>query len=376
MTTAEKTRLTETTYSADLRVDEEKGVIFGVKVLGRESANGRTYEDAAMDQAAKLYEGTDVNIDHPSKATPDADRTLVEGFGVLENVRRKGDAVFADLPYLKTHPLAEMVVERAKRMPQKFGLSHNAEGTVRMDGGRQIVEGIEDVRSVDLVRNPATNESLFESETPVKKKTLLEITKAKFPNTAVKVLREQEAAGLLDPTMEVAETANPVEAIKEALAEEAKKVFLDPAIPPKETGKQVAELAKAVEDVAAKLEGQKPEEEPATEETTPAATPESTRLKTDPKLTQLSEKVDKMERRETIRRVLAEGDISPDLLEPAKMSLLESAADEPTMKALIATWPAYTLPRLRTPKPLMETRHGSEDLDTPKNAEELARAVR
>lgn len=369
-------KLTETTYSAELRVDEENAVILGVKVLGADSANNRTYEAAAMEQAARLYEGSEVNIDHPDRGTPDLDRTLAEGFGVLENVKQRGDAVYADLKYLKTHPLAEMVIERANRMPGNFGLSHNAEGTVRMEDGRQIVESIETVRSVDLVRNPATNKSLFESETPVKKKTLLEITKAKYPNTAVKVLREQETAGLLDPTMEVAETANPVEAIKEALAEEAKKVFLDPAIPPKETGKQIADLAKAVEDVAAKLEGNKPEEEPATEEATPAATPESTATKTDPKLTQLTEKVDKMERRETIRRVLTEGDISPDLLEPAKLSLLESAADEDAMKALIATWPAYSLPRLRTPKPLMEARHDTEGLEQPKNAEELARAVR
>lgn len=371
-------KLTETTYSAELRVDENAGIIHNVKVLGRESANGRTYEDPAMDQAAKLYEGIDVNIDHPSKATPDADRTLVEGFGVLENVRRKGDAVFADLPYLKTHPLAEMVVERAKRMPQKFGLSHNAEGTVRMEDGRQIVEAIEDVRSVDLVRNPATNSSLFESENTVtkKKKTLLEIAKKAFPKTAAKVLKEQEDIGLIDPAMEVEETANPVEAIKEALAEEAKKVFLDPAIPPKETGKQIAELAKAVEDVAAKLEGEKPKEEETTEEEPkPAVTTESTQRKTNQRLTQLTERVEKFEKRDTIRRVLTEGDISADLLDPAKMDLLESAADEADMKALIATWPAYLLPRLSQTKPLMETRHSTEGLEQPKNAQELARAI-
>src|SRR5690606_32058205 len=56
-------RLLETTYSGVLRVDRAAGVIRGVKILGTTSRNGRTYTDAALEQAAKLYEGLGVNID-------------------------------------------------------------------------------------------------------------------------------------------------------------------------------------------------------------------------------------------------------------------------------------------------------------------------
>ena len=49
---------------AGLRIDRDKGIIHDVKVLGRDSKNGRVYTQEAMNDAAKLYEGISVNIDH------------------------------------------------------------------------------------------------------------------------------------------------------------------------------------------------------------------------------------------------------------------------------------------------------------------------
>jgi hypothetical protein len=56
-----------------MRVDREAGVIRGVKVLGLESRNGRTYLPEALAQAAQLYEDAKVNVNHP-KGNPTGPR--------------------------------------------------------------------------------------------------------------------------------------------------------------------------------------------------------------------------------------------------------------------------------------------------------------
>ena len=155
-------RLTEQTTIAPRRVDREAGLIEGVRILGQDSRNGRRYSPRAMAEAARLYEGAPVNVDHP--ATERKDRPIAEAFGWMVNVRQEQGAVYGDLHYLKSHPQAELVAEAAERNPNRIGLSHHAEGTVRMDGQRVIVETVERVHSIDLVQTPATNAGLFESE--------------------------------------------------------------------------------------------------------------------------------------------------------------------------------------------------------------------
>lgn len=142
-------------------IDADEGVIRGVRVLGPESRNGRRYSDQAIKAAASMYEGVAVNVDH---SRGDGERAVADAFGWLRNVAVDGGAVRGDLHYLKAHPQAAVLVEVAQRNPSRLGLSHHAEGTVRVDGGRTIVETIERVYSVDLVQTPATNAGLFESE--------------------------------------------------------------------------------------------------------------------------------------------------------------------------------------------------------------------
>lgn len=146
-----------------LRVDREKGCIYGVKVLGYQSLNGRRYLPEAVRKAAPLYEGAMVNIDHP-EGKPTDQRSAYDRFGKLINVRyvdNKG--LFADLEYLAAHPMASRVIEAAERMPDLYGLSHNAEGEGEDDdNGIFIIHKITEVRHVDLVADPATTRSLSE----------------------------------------------------------------------------------------------------------------------------------------------------------------------------------------------------------------------
>ena len=155
--------LTEITHSMTPRVDREAGVIHGVKVLGKESKNGRTYSQRALKEAAKLYDRRDVNLNHPPRDKAGSERPVEAMFGWLESVEVRDDGVYADLHYATSHPMAPAIVEIAQKNPMRLGLSHNAEGTVVKRDGKAVVESIESVRSVDLVQTPATVSGLFEA---------------------------------------------------------------------------------------------------------------------------------------------------------------------------------------------------------------------
>lgn len=148
--------------SGRVSVDREKGVLRGVKILGLESANGRTYTRAAIREAASKYEGLYVNRDHPARTG--GSRSADDRLGWLEGVRVEGDGLYGDLHYLMSHPFAARLVEAAERRPGAFGLSHNAQGRGREKAGKFQVENIVSVKSVDLVADPATTKGLFEEQ--------------------------------------------------------------------------------------------------------------------------------------------------------------------------------------------------------------------
>lgn len=142
-----------------LRVDRERGLISGVKILGLESQNGRSYKPQALADAAKLYEGRPVNIDHVEGRR----RSYRDRIGRLANIQLREDGLYGDLLVNPKHPLTEQLLWDAENAPENVGLSHDAQGRTVTRGGRVIVESIQSVRSVDLVAEPATTKGLFES---------------------------------------------------------------------------------------------------------------------------------------------------------------------------------------------------------------------
>lgn len=163
---------------AGFRLDKENGVAVGVAVCGFVSANGRDYPKAVLARDHKVYEGANVFCDHK-----DGERSVHEWFGTLKNVRLRDDGKpIADLKYSRSHPFAAQFEERAENHPASFGLSHVAVCQTSRVNGREVIEAITRVESVDLVARPATNASLFESErTPMKLTEYVEALKAKFP---------------------------------------------------------------------------------------------------------------------------------------------------------------------------------------------------
>lgn len=173
-------------------VNRDLGIIHGVKILGRESKNGRTYSEKALKEAAQKYEGVDVNVNHPDRSKPHAERRIEDGIGWLESVTVKPDGVYGDLHYLKEHPSSGLLAEAAERKSNRFGLSHNAQGTVGRKDGKNVVESIDRVLSVDLVQNPATNAGLFEST----QLTIREVLEQHAPEALVRLT---EDGALLPP---------------------------------------------------------------------------------------------------------------------------------------------------------------------------------
>lgn len=162
MTDAQK--LQETTVEAALseaRVDAESGMIEDVAVIGTVSQNGRRYQRSALQAATDKYSDTKVFLDH-EEGDP-MDRSVRDLVGRLKRPRFANGKIKADLQILSREPERSLVTSLAEEMPDAVGLSHSARGKVRQTDEGQVVTEITRVTSVDLVAEPATTSSLFES---------------------------------------------------------------------------------------------------------------------------------------------------------------------------------------------------------------------
>jgi hypothetical protein len=150
-------------------IDREKSIIPGVKVLGLQSANGRTYTEACAAKAVndRLYENARVNLNHPV-GNPQTPRDYQDRLGQLRNIRLDSTGgIIGDLHFNPKHQLAEQLLWDAENSPDSCGLSHNVQAKTRMDGNRVVVEQIYKVQGVDLVADPATTRSLYEYDSPI-----------------------------------------------------------------------------------------------------------------------------------------------------------------------------------------------------------------
>ena len=192
------------------KVDREKGIIYGVKVLGWESLNGRRYLPEAAQAAMTLYEGCPVNLDHPAKA--ETTRPFSARFGWLEQISYKQDGLYGNLHVL--NPLSEDAItlfNAAEKKPNLFGLSHNAEGEGDSVEGVWIVRKITEVRSVDLVTEPATTNGLYEGKAmKIKRSAFLETLSKKFKGSDRAIIKKliEDAIPGMDDDMPEQDTAD------------------------------------------------------------------------------------------------------------------------------------------------------------------------
>lgn len=315
--------LREQTAIAPSRIDRDSGLIEGVRILGPTSRNGRTYSPRAMEQAARLYEGAPVNIDHPRGEGKD--RPVSDAFGWIRNVRQMPDGVYGDLHYLKSHPQAAVVAEAAERNPNRLGLSHHAEGAVRMDGASVVVESVDKVYSVDLVQTPATNAGLFESEG--KRMTIKEAAELAGEE---KVLAAEGMGEYADKPMRENESDYFSAMVSEVLASDADRA---------EKMKKIAAILKAQEMLTAEAPAAAPAapegeiEEMAGEEVKKMAESVAQIMG---KLDALVESMGSIKAEHDARKLLesAGRDVTPERLS----ALTAVAADK--QQALLESWPA------------------------------------
>lgn len=339
------------TGAEGVHVDRDAKVIRGVKILGRDSANGRTYSDKALADGKGLYEGSRVNFDHPDKTAKG--RKFSDGFGVIKECEVRADGVYGNLHYLESHPLSAMVIEKAERFPNAFGLSHNAEGAVKMKGGKAVVESLTKVESVDIVDRPATNAGLFESEeapTIPLSEALESLTDDLDSLLEMLPPEVTGATPVAQPMGMGTEQADPMEAVKDALAKASDAIFRNDGIGPQETAKKIKQLI----NVLAKLTGQldQQQEEPA--DMKPEEVEAHVAKATEALVAQvgeLTESLASVAKRDAARSILESKSVAPN---SQLMGELLACADEAAMKELCESWSPAKLGKQK-PKALFES---------------------
>lgn len=186
-------------------VDRNQSIVYGVKILGFTSENGRVYERKAIAEAIHMYNQCPVNKDHITEAPSFSDR-----IGWLSSPRLEADGLYADFHY---NPHAEGIDSFLWFAENDglgdIGFSHMIQGkwTLDADGTERVVR-IDRVRSVDLVANPATTKTIFESETPNKEISEMDAANMMKEENPMKALaKEDDIAPAPDTTSPSAEPA-------------------------------------------------------------------------------------------------------------------------------------------------------------------------
>jgi hypothetical protein len=139
------------------RIDKNAGIIYRAHVLGLKSNNGYSYAINGLKSVYSKYEQMPVSIDHDyGSSQPTVGRT----WGTLTNPTCDEEGIWADLHYLRSHPLTEQVIEDVERGTGLFSLSTVNGGVIQK--GR-IIEKFSPMRC-DLVVKGATTRTLLEQE--------------------------------------------------------------------------------------------------------------------------------------------------------------------------------------------------------------------
>jgi hypothetical protein len=243
------------------KVDRDRGLIEGVKILGWNSANGRRYEPSGVDP--KLYEGRPINLNHNKGS---GDRDARDRLGRITNVEKRPDGLYGTLHLLTSHEMADRVFEAAERMPNAFGLSHTARGRERPGPNGSVIEAVQSVSSVDLVSDPASVSGLYESrgrgvaKVRVRIRDLIESLKYTRPGYAAglrRITEQDEAgaeAGIMSPDAMMEEPEPPADLgggegadHEQAIRDACKAVIDDTALTPKEQLKKISALLRVIE---------------------------------------------------------------------------------------------------------------------------------
>lgn len=355
-----------------LAIDREAGEIRGVKLVGLESLNGRSYSPAALRKAIGLYEGAKVNVNHPDKG-PASPRDYRDRLGSIHGVEYREGAspgLYGTLRYNPKHAIAEQLLWDAQNNPGVVGFSHNAEGRSSRAGGKVVVEEITKVRSVDLVADPATTISLRESVEAMTVAELLESRKT--DESPLRPLLEAFMAAMPTagdapvPPMPSQPEGEPApsgirEALVAAIAAAAKEAVSDQSL--LDLLKQMLGSTETPEDnemstdTKTPAEGEKPVAEQVAEAIAEATKP-------------LVEQLAAQQKQFDARAVL---EAKGAAVNPQLVGELLECADKPAMEKLVEGW---TPAKLGRPKPSLRGSSAVVEGEYPKDHAAFIRALK
>lgn len=146
------------------RVDEANNRVLKVALITSESRNGRVYKQKALNSIKDKADGVKSFLDHSTGMNNSSVKDLL---GVFSNPRLEGNTVYADLEVLKSSVGKALLMEVATKHPKLAGFSISGTGEMndKPDAqGREVVEDVVDLRSVDFVGSPASTNGVFEHE--------------------------------------------------------------------------------------------------------------------------------------------------------------------------------------------------------------------
>jgi len=150
----------------EVQIDKEKMVINRVALLSSISANKREYTENCLAKSVNLLEGAKCYADHDLSGKTRGVRDLI---GIYRGVVNEGKKVFGNLHILNDGgEMSQKMLAIVEQMPDIVGNSISARGKYHIENGIDIIEELTKVNSVDIVTNPATTSSLFESIEEIK----------------------------------------------------------------------------------------------------------------------------------------------------------------------------------------------------------------
>lgn len=304
------------------KADINKGVIENVKFLGYQSQNGYRYSEKAVDRSMSLLEGKKVYINHSDDRSV-ITRRYEDWVGVAEGCHRIPETGgWGKLRLNQKHPLYPMIMEAAEKFPTYFGMSIT--GNAIMSQDRKVVEDMEEIFSIDIVTDPATNKGLFEStqrKPAMKSYTFQQVLKeleASTPHYSVleNVLKEIPTLG--QAVVHLNEQATPEEKVRGTINE----IILGHAA--KMSDDQFSSLTKALgRKVEKKTEGKTPKEGPKDD------------------ITLLQERLNQVEKQNqqlAARNMLLEAGVEPTQVRVNAIAAIE----ESDRQALVESWKGIT----------------------------------
>lgn len=146
------------------RIDTGKGIVYGVRLLGPKSVNGRLYTQAARQDAFEKVESVGCYIDHPPGESNE--RSVRERFGRFVGPYYDADGTLCakEFHYNPQHEFASDFVWLTENARDDIGFSVNARAIPkRLPSGEMECTRLPKVYSFDLVDSPATTAGLFAS---------------------------------------------------------------------------------------------------------------------------------------------------------------------------------------------------------------------